>query len=101
MSNEQQVNNYYSTLQTSAEKINTTLLEVEEKNSVLQEKETVQLQLLADIENKEKLLLTRSRMLQIAADRNKYKKQLIYTSICSAVAILILIIVIFTIIRKK
>ena len=97
----QEVDNYYSNITTGANNQNTELLAVNNKNSVLFEKQKIQMQLLEEIENKEKLLLTRSRMLQISQDRNSYKKQLIYTSIASAIAIFILVIIVYGIIRKR
>jgi len=97
----QEVDNYYSSITTGANNENTELLAVNNKNSVLFEKQKIQMQLLEEIENKEKLLLTRSRMLQISQDRNSYKKKLIYTSIASAIAIFILVIIVYGIIRKR
>ena len=94
------VDDYYSKVTTGANNENTALSEVNNKNSFLLEKEKIQNQILYEIESKEKLLLTRSRMLQISQDRNSYKQKLIYTSIASAIAIFILVIVIFSIIRK-
>ena len=96
----QAVDNYYTDITTGANDQNTALLRVNNKNSVLEKKEQIQMQIIKEIENKEKLLLTRSRMLQISHDRNSYKQKLIYTSIASAIAIFILFIVIFSIIRK-
>ena len=76
------------------------LQNVNQKNNTLMQKESIQMGLMAEIENKEKLLLTRSRMLQISHDRNAYKKQVIYTLIASALAIFILAIFGYNIIRK-
>ena len=75
--------------------------EISHKTQELINKEQIQINQLTEIKDKEKLLLTRSRMLQISQDRNAYKKQLIYTSIASAIAIFILIIVVYNIIRKR
>jgi hypothetical protein len=100
-SGEDEVNNYYSNITTNTDNENTALLGVEKKNNILIQKEKIQIQLLKEIENKEKLLLTRSRMLQISNDRNSYKKKLIYTYISSAIAIFIVIIIIYIIIRKR
>jgi hypothetical protein len=96
----QAVDNYYIDITTGASNENTELLGINNKNSVLFEKQKIQMQLLEEIENKEKLLLTRSRMLQISHDRNSYKKQLIYTTFACAIALSILIIIIFGIVRK-
>ena len=97
----QAVDNYYSDITTGANNVNSELLTVNNKNSVLFEKQKIQIQLLKEIENKEKLLLTRSRMLQISQDRNSYKKKLIYTSITCAITIIILVIIVYGIIRKR
>ena len=94
------VDNYYSDITSSANDQNTELLEVNNKNSVLYKKQQIQIQLLKEIEDKEKLLLTRSRMLQISQDRNSYKQTLIYTSIASSMAVSVVVIVIFSIVRK-
>jgi hypothetical protein len=96
-----EVNNYYSGITESINIKNTSLLQVNDKNDVLQEKEKIQIQLLEEIKNKEKLLLTRSRMLQISHDRNSYKKKFIYTLIGSSIAIFTLVIIIYCIIIRK
>lgn len=46
------------------------------KNKELIDKQKIQFEQLKEIQDKEKLLLTRSRMLQISQDRNSYKKKL-------------------------
>jgi len=97
----QAVDNYYTDIKNGSNNENTVLLAVNNKNSIIDKKEKIQMQLLKEIESKEKLLLTRSRMLQISQDRNSYKQTLIYTSIASAIIIFILVLVIFSIIRKK
>jgi len=70
---------------------NTPLDDIEQKNNDLIEKQQIEMNQLREIQEKEKLLLTRSRMLQIAQDRNSYKKKIIYTLIA-----LIFLIFIFT-----
>jgi uncharacterized membrane protein len=65
--------------------------EIKLKNIELLEKQKIEFDQLKEIQEKEKLLLTRSRMLQIAQDRNSYKKKIIYTLIA-----LIFLIFIFT-----
>ena len=64
---------------------------IAQKNQDLVEKQIIEMNQLREIQEKEKLLLTRSRMLQIAQDRNSYKKKIIYTLIA-----LIFLIFIFT-----
>lgn len=63
---------------------------VQNKNSILIEKDGIYHNQLKEIENKEKLLLTRSRMLQIAQDRNSYKTKVLYTLMAILVVILII-----------
>ena len=65
--------------------------DITKKNNDLLEKQNIEMNQLKEIQEKEKLLLTRSRMLQIAQDRNSYKKKIIYTLIA-----LIFLIFIFT-----
>ena len=48
--------------------------DITQKNNELLEKQKIEMNQLKEIQEKEKLLLTRSRMLQIAQDRNSYKK---------------------------
>ena len=64
--------------------------DVASKNTLLMEKQQIQDSQMKEIENKEKLLLTRARMLQISQDRNSYKTKIIY----SLLAILIVIFII-------
>jgi hypothetical protein len=56
---------------------------------------------LTEIEDKEKLLLTRARMLQISQDRNAYKKKIIYTFIAAIFGIFILTLVIYVLFVRK
>ena len=95
------VSQYYASLITNADNENKGLSNIDTKNNVIFQKENIQNQLLREIESKEKLLLTRSRMLQISHDRNSYKKQLIYTFMASAFMILVLILFIYYTVRKK
>jgi hypothetical protein len=57
----------------------TTLTDIQLKNLQLQQKQKIQSEQLREIQEKEKLLLTRSRMLQIIQDKNSFKKKVIYT----------------------
>jgi hypothetical protein len=57
----------------------TTLTDIQLKNLQLQQKQKIQAEQLKEIQEKEKLLLTRSRMLQIIQDKNSFKKKVIYT----------------------
>ncbi len=64
------------------------------KNLVLAQKQLRQKEQEAEIAEKTQLVLTRSRMLQLAEERNMYKKKIIYTLL--AVILLILIITLTT-----
>jgi hypothetical protein len=65
----------------SIQQMNLSLSDIEIKNSAIREKQQRQIEQLKEIEDKEKLILTRSRMLQISQDRNSYKKKVIYSLI--------------------
>jgi hypothetical protein len=64
------------------------------KNTLLAQKQQRQIEQQAEIEDKTNLILTRSRMLQIAEERNMYKKKIIFSLL--AVILLILIITLTT-----
>ena len=66
---------------TSIDTMNASLSDIYNKNSAIKEKQRIQIDQLREIEDKEKLILTRSRMLQISQDRNSYKKKVIYSLI--------------------
>jgi hypothetical protein len=97
---EEQINKYYANVQNQSYNENVLLYELDQKNNIIFQKENIQMQLLNEIENKEKLLLTRSKMLQISQDRNSYKKILIYTSIAFGIIIFIIILLLFNYVRK-
>ena len=71
------------------------------KNQELIDKQRIQHEQLKEIEDKEKLLLTRSRMLQISQDRNSYKKKIIYTLIAVIFAIFLLCLVLYVLFSRK
>ena len=64
--------------------------EINTKNRTLLEKQQIQDSQMKEIENKEKLLLTRARMLQISQDRNSYKTKIIYTLLAILIVIFII-----------
>ena len=68
--------------------------DIDAKNQQLIEKQIRQKQQLQEIEEKNKLILTRSRMLQLSQEKNIYKKKMIYSLI--AIIFLILIITLST-----
>lgn len=77
------------------------LQELNTKNQELYKKQEIQLNQLKEIEDKEKLLLTRSRMLQISQDRNAYKKKIIYSLIAVIFAIFIFTLVMYVLFIRK
>lgn len=79
--------NALETISTSNNKAND---EINNKNITLLEKQQIQYSQMKEIENKEKLLLTRARMLQISQDRNSYKTKVIYTLLAILIVIFII-----------
>ena len=69
---------------------NTATTEIDTKNITLEEKQKIQENQMKEIENKARLLLTRSRMLQISQDRNSYKTKVIYTLLAILIVIFII-----------
>lgn len=99
-SNEQQ-NSYYQLTQNNIELQDVSNTEILNKNAQLSQKQNIELNQFNEINDKEKLLLTRSRMLQIAQDRNSYKKKVIYTLIALIFFIFILTLVMYVLFVRK
>lgn len=100
-SGREQVNTYFSQIRNNLEMQTMSLQELGTKNQELNEKKQIQLDQLREIEEKEKLLLTRSRMLQISQDRNAYKKKIIYSLIAVIFAIFIFTLVMYVLFIRK
>ena len=81
--------------------INSTLTDISLKNNSIRDKQERQIEQLKEIEDKEKLILTRSRMLQISQDRNSYKKKIIYTLIALILFIFIATIMTYVFFMRK
>ena len=96
-----QINNYFDQIKNNVEMQTVSLAELSNKNTQLMEKQKIQIDQLKEIEDKEKLLLTRSRMLQISQDRNSYKKKIIYSLIAVIFAVFILTIVMYVLFSRK
>ena len=79
----------------------TNLSNIQIKNVELLKKQVRQQQQLRELEDKEKLILTRSRMLQIAQDRNAYKQKIIYSFIALILLIFICTILIYVLFTRK
>jgi Flp pilus assembly protein TadB len=77
------------------------LANIQVKNAELIKKQVRQQQQLRELEDKEKLILTRSRMLQIAQDRNAYKQKIIYSFIALILLIFICTILIYVLFTRK
>ena len=92
---------YIDTIQSSIASQNAVINDLDNKNNQLLKKQNVQINQLKEIEDKEKLLLTRSRMLQIAQDRNSYKKKIIYSLIALIFFIFIITLVIYVYFTRK
>lgn len=74
--------------------------DVESKNTLLMEKQQIQDSQMKEIENKEKLLLTRARMLQISQDRNSYKTKIVYALLAILIVIFIINLFIWSLKKK-
>lgn len=91
----------YATIQNNVQLQQASLQELESKNKDLVHKQKIQLNQMKEIEDKEKLLLTRSRMLQISQDRNSYKKKIIYSLIAAIFVIFIFTLVMYVFYVRK
>lgn len=90
-----QIQSYSSQLNDSINSLDNGITsDYDAKNLVLAQKQIRQKEQEAEIAEKAQLVLTRSRMLQLAEERNIYKKKIIYTLL--AVILLILIITLTT-----
>jgi len=96
-----QIDTYLKQIQNNISMQGVSLTELGDKNEQLYQKQQIQLNQLKEIEDKEKLLLTRSRMLQISQDRNAYKKKVIYSLIAVIFAIFIFTLVMYVLFIRK
>ena len=96
-----QIHQFYNSLQDSIDLQNSFESNLNVKNDELLRKQQIQINQLKEIEDKEKLLLTRSRMLQISQDRNSYKKKIIYSLIAVIFLIFILTLVMYVLYSRK
>ena len=97
----EQINSYFDQIKNNIEMQGVSLRELSTKNDELYKKQQIQLNQLKEIEDKEKLLLTRSRMLQISQDRHAYKKKIIYSLIALIFAIFIFTLVMYVLFIRK
>ena len=96
-----QIDSYLKQIQNNISMQGVSLSELGDKNEQLYQKQQIQLNQIKEIEDKEKLLLTRSRMLQISQDRNAYKKKVIYSLIAVIFAIFIFTLVMYVLFIRK
>jgi predicted PurR-regulated permease PerM len=95
------INNYADDILSGVSSIGTYLNDIQSRNTDIGQKQQIQIDQLKEIQEKEKLLLTRSRMLQISQDRNSYKKKIIYTLLSIIFIIFIIIIFAYVLFKKK
>jgi hypothetical protein len=96
-----ELSSYLDVIQNNIKLNEVSMMELQNKNIDIVNKNNIHIDQLKEIEEKEKLLLTRSRMLQISQDRNAYKKKIIYTLIAVIFLILILTIVMYVLFTRK
>lgn len=75
--------------------------EMDAKNILLVQKQERQVEQQAEIDDKTNLILTRSRMLQIAEERNMYKKKIIFSLLAVILLILIITLTTYVFFSKK
>jgi hypothetical protein len=76
-------------------------LTIGQKNNNLIQKNKINLQQEIAIADKQKLFLTRSRMLQVSMDKNAYKTKIMYTLIAIILFIFIFTLGIYAFVSKK
>ena len=74
---------------------------INNKNQILIEKNRIQESQLKALSDKEKILLTRSRMLQVAQDRNSFRTKIMYSLIALIIVICIITLFVFAMSKKK
>ncbi len=75
--------------------------DIQEKNTELALKQKRKMEQENEIQEKNKLILTRSRMLQLSQERNIYKKKIIYTLIAIILLLLVLTLASYVFLNKK
>lgn len=90
-----------SLLNANGADLSATLNDINSKNQAIIDRQLRQAEQLNEISEKEKLILTRSRMLQISQDRNAYKKKIIYSLIALILLIFIGTIMIYVLFKRK
>ena len=96
-----ELKSYYDLIEQNISLQDSSLSQIDQKNQELMQKQQLKIDQLKEIQDKEKLLLTRSRMLQISQDRNAYKKKIIYSLIALVFIIFILTLVMYVYFVRK
>ena len=99
-SNVDQIQNELSSILTNSSSTGLTT-DIQEKNTELALKQKRKMEQESEIQEKNKLILTRSRMLQISQERNIYKKKIIYTLIAIILLLLVLTLASYVFLNKK
>ena len=76
-------------------------IELKNKEKELKYKKKIEMNQAKEIEDKEKVLLTRSRMLQISQDRISYRKKIIYSLLAVVFAVFIIVLTFYVLFFKN
>ena len=95
------LSNLQSSLDDTTNTLNSQMQAISAKDNEIDLKKKRQKQQLLEIREKQKLILTRDRMLQITQERNVYKKKIIYTLIAFIIATFVFMLVCYVYFNKK
>jgi hypothetical protein len=95
------LNNLITASNANLSMVNNTYNNISAKNAELLEKQNAQKEQVKEISDKEKLISTRTRMLQVVQTRNAYKKKIIYSLIALILFLFIGTIMIYVFFTRK
>jgi hypothetical protein len=95
------LNNLMTVSNANLSMVNNTYNNISAKNAELLEKQNAQKEEVKEISDKEKLISTRTRMLQVVQTRNAYKKKIIYSLIALILFLFIGTIMIYVFFTRK
>ena len=95
------LNNLITASNANLSMVNTTYNNISTKNAELLEKQNAQKEQVKEISDKEKLISTRTRMLQVVQTRNAYKKKIIYSLIALILFLFIGTVMIYVFFTRK
>jgi hypothetical protein len=98
---ESNLNNLITASNANLSMVNSTYNNISAKNAELLEKQNAQKEQVKEISDKEKLISTRTRMLQVVQTRNAYKKKIIYSLIALILFLFIGTIMIYVFFTRK